>query len=373
MAAVRTPPRESLVPGVDVAAGGGAGQGKPGTATAKKPTSSGRGYRVWTISEEQSLIDGVKQLGVGSWEAIRLNPEFKLSGRTSLQLKDKWRNLVKYNHVPAALSNDQNSGCRKRTSETAEVSEQSLSPAGQDTKRQKSVSSLERGFSSSLPAVSTSDESHDSEQATQDVARLTTSSSIAFDRASAAETRVRTASDILQAALQILADANQSVSSALAASVHSTDESQSRENVRSASYIASLAQQKVVKAKAYLDETLEELAQATSSPGTSALAGRASDSEDTAESQCAVDSMKTPLSGDVQTFQTASANLTMDCYPSDIDQAEVAANVCDELRFEDWASMLLDDIDGELSTVDAVLCSGRSFPSESSFSNICAV
>ena len=44
----------------------------------KSNSVGGRGYRVWTTSEEKSLIEGVTAMGVGNWEAIRMNKKFSL-------------------------------------------------------------------------------------------------------------------------------------------------------------------------------------------------------------------------------------------------------------------------------------------------------
>lgn len=57
-----------------------------------------RGY--WCGEEEEALRRGVQKHGIGAWERIRHDPEFKiLKGRTGVQLKDKWRNLIKFQHV----------------------------------------------------------------------------------------------------------------------------------------------------------------------------------------------------------------------------------------------------------------------------------
>ncbi|MEW5316259.1 MAG: hypothetical protein WDW38_007640 [Sanguina aurantia] len=61
-----------------------------------------RGYRVWCASEEDELRAGVLKCGLGAWEVIRRDPEFPgLSDRSGVQLKDKWRNLVKFRHIGA--------------------------------------------------------------------------------------------------------------------------------------------------------------------------------------------------------------------------------------------------------------------------------
>uniref|UniRef100_A0A061RLE5 Uncharacterized protein n=1 Tax=Tetraselmis sp. GSL018 TaxID=582737 RepID=A0A061RLE5_9CHLO len=60
----------------------------------------GRAYVPWTAEEEEALRLGVLRHGVGAWQVILKDPEFAiLKTRTGIQLKDKWRNLVKFNHL----------------------------------------------------------------------------------------------------------------------------------------------------------------------------------------------------------------------------------------------------------------------------------
>eukprot|EP00775_Hariotina_reticulata_P003914 gene3914-4168_t len=62
--------------------------------------SNSREYRVWDTAEEAALRAGVKKHGLGAWERIRTDAEFNiLLHRTGVQLKDKWRNLVKFRHI----------------------------------------------------------------------------------------------------------------------------------------------------------------------------------------------------------------------------------------------------------------------------------
>lgn len=57
-----------------------------------------RGY--WDATEEQALRDAVQKHGIGAWEKMRHDVDFKvLKGRTGVQLKDKWRNLIKFQHL----------------------------------------------------------------------------------------------------------------------------------------------------------------------------------------------------------------------------------------------------------------------------------
>jgi len=59
--------------------------------------SLGKGKTLWTDKEIKTLVQGVKKFGVGHWAEILKFPGFKanLVGRTSTNLKDKWRTLRK--------------------------------------------------------------------------------------------------------------------------------------------------------------------------------------------------------------------------------------------------------------------------------------
>ncbi|XP_057805393.1 uncharacterized protein LOC131020533 isoform X7 [Salvia miltiorrhiza] len=52
-------------------------------------------HRLWTISEVRKLIEGVSQYGVGRWSRIKKLFFSASAHRTSVDLKDKWRNLLK--------------------------------------------------------------------------------------------------------------------------------------------------------------------------------------------------------------------------------------------------------------------------------------
>ncbi|CAM9272777.1 unnamed protein product [Chrysoparadoxa australica] len=49
----------------------------------------------WTEEEEESLINGVKDHGVGAWATILSDRGDSFNNRSSVDLKDKWRNLSK--------------------------------------------------------------------------------------------------------------------------------------------------------------------------------------------------------------------------------------------------------------------------------------
>ena len=56
-----------------------------------------RAKRIWTAEEEQNLNLGVEKYGLGNWAKIRDDPDFSFQeGRSSVDLKDKWRNLTSF-------------------------------------------------------------------------------------------------------------------------------------------------------------------------------------------------------------------------------------------------------------------------------------
>lgn len=52
-------------------------------------------HRLWTVSEVKKLIDGVAHFGVGKWTHIKKLLFSSSVHRTPVDLKDKWRNLLK--------------------------------------------------------------------------------------------------------------------------------------------------------------------------------------------------------------------------------------------------------------------------------------
>ncbi|XP_031119110.1 uncharacterized protein LOC116022518 isoform X2 [Ipomoea triloba] len=56
-------------------------------------------HRLWTVSEVRELIDGVSQCGVGRWSQIKRLFFSSSDHRTPVDLKDKWRNLLKATHL----------------------------------------------------------------------------------------------------------------------------------------------------------------------------------------------------------------------------------------------------------------------------------
>ncbi|KAI5437126.1 hypothetical protein KIW84_023301, partial [Lathyrus oleraceus] len=60
-------------------------------------------HRAWTLAEVTKLIEGVSRCGPGRWSEIKRQSFSSYSHRTSVDLKDKWRNLLKasFAHTPA--------------------------------------------------------------------------------------------------------------------------------------------------------------------------------------------------------------------------------------------------------------------------------
>eukprot|EP00892_Ulva_mutabilis_P000706 jgi/Ulvmu1/10636/UM066_0015.1 len=93
-----------------------------------------REYRVWRKDEERALRKGVTKHGTGAWEMIRTDAEFAdtLKNRTGVQLKDKWRNLVKFNHLsPEEMKASCGGSARTRSGLRQRAAQRSLSPGSQ--------------------------------------------------------------------------------------------------------------------------------------------------------------------------------------------------------------------------------------------------
>eukprot|EP00951_Prasinocladus_malaysianus_P022831 scaffold192690_cov40-Prasinocladus_malaysianus.AAC.1 len=99
-------------------------------------------YKAWDKEEMLLLRKGVQKHGVGSWETIRQDPEFKLLQlRTGVQIKDKWRNLVKFRH----LSDEEREAAANRTSKVTKrsaVRSNSFSAGGNASDKKQDSSQL---------------------------------------------------------------------------------------------------------------------------------------------------------------------------------------------------------------------------------------
>ncbi|CAM6032185.1 unnamed protein product, partial [Sphagnum compactum] len=81
-----------------------------------------RHRRFWDEDETECLKEGVRKYGKGKWKAILSDPSFSFKDRSSVDLKDKWRNLEMFvpwsdhevrryilldeNHVPVRTNSD---------------------------------------------------------------------------------------------------------------------------------------------------------------------------------------------------------------------------------------------------------------------------
>ncbi|KAJ6932764.1 hypothetical protein NC651_008250 [Populus alba x Populus x berolinensis] len=70
-------------------------------------------HRAWTLSEVMKLVEGVSRYGAGRWSEIKRLAFASYSYRTSVDLKDKWRNLLKASLAQTPQDNGMNS--RKST------------------------------------------------------------------------------------------------------------------------------------------------------------------------------------------------------------------------------------------------------------------
>jgi hypothetical protein len=82
------------------------------------PTAKGgmrrKHHRAWTLSEVVKLVEGVSKCGAGRWSEIKRLAFASYSYRTSVDLKDKWRNLLKASFAQTPPDDGMNS--RKPTS-----------------------------------------------------------------------------------------------------------------------------------------------------------------------------------------------------------------------------------------------------------------
>jgi hypothetical protein len=58
-------------------------------------------YRFWTLEETQALVDGVDKCGGGKWADIKKLSFSAIDKRSAVDLKDKWRNLIRIAMLPA--------------------------------------------------------------------------------------------------------------------------------------------------------------------------------------------------------------------------------------------------------------------------------
>ncbi|XP_047941381.1 uncharacterized protein LOC125188517 isoform X7 [Salvia hispanica] len=73
------------------------------------PTANGgmrrKHHRPWTLGEVVKLVEGVSKYGAGRWSEIKRLAFSSYSYRTSVDLKDKWRNLLRASMAESPMGN----------------------------------------------------------------------------------------------------------------------------------------------------------------------------------------------------------------------------------------------------------------------------
>jgi len=59
--------------------------------------STRRRPNIWDTGEEMALYRGVRKFGQGQWAKIKL--QYNFVDRTSVDLKDKWRNMIRKGRI----------------------------------------------------------------------------------------------------------------------------------------------------------------------------------------------------------------------------------------------------------------------------------
>ncbi|KAL9228516.1 hypothetical protein vseg_004090 [Gypsophila vaccaria] len=76
------------------------------------PTAKGgvrrKHHRAWTLTEVTKLVDGVSKFGPGRWSEIKRLSFSSYTYRTAVDLKDKWRNLLKASFATLSVENGMN-------------------------------------------------------------------------------------------------------------------------------------------------------------------------------------------------------------------------------------------------------------------------
>ncbi|KAI4318874.1 hypothetical protein MLD38_032532 [Melastoma candidum] len=65
----------------------------------KKGGDRRKHQRMWTLSEATKLVDGISQFGVGRWTQIKRLSFSASAHRTPIDLRDKWRNLLRASYA----------------------------------------------------------------------------------------------------------------------------------------------------------------------------------------------------------------------------------------------------------------------------------
>ncbi|VVB02429.1 unnamed protein product [Arabis nemorensis] len=67
--------------------------------TSKSRTDRRKHQRMWTVDEVVKLVDGISHFGVGKWTDIKNHFFQSVSHRTPIDIRDKWRNLLKASYT----------------------------------------------------------------------------------------------------------------------------------------------------------------------------------------------------------------------------------------------------------------------------------
>ncbi|KAM7264193.1 hypothetical protein ACFE04_001876 [Oxalis oulophora] len=70
-------------------------EGRVKNKKSHKSTDRRKNHRVWTLTEVTTLVDGISQYGTSRWTDIKRNLFPSSSYRTPIDLRDKWRNLLR--------------------------------------------------------------------------------------------------------------------------------------------------------------------------------------------------------------------------------------------------------------------------------------
>ncbi|XP_019100469.1 PREDICTED: uncharacterized protein LOC104782120 isoform X4 [Camelina sativa] len=65
------------------------------TKTSRTRSDRRKHQRMWTVDEVMTLVDGISHFGVGKWTDIKNNFFHSATHRTPVDIRDKWRNLLK--------------------------------------------------------------------------------------------------------------------------------------------------------------------------------------------------------------------------------------------------------------------------------------
>uniref|UniRef100_A0A061QXP0 Myb-like domain-containing protein n=1 Tax=Tetraselmis sp. GSL018 TaxID=582737 RepID=A0A061QXP0_9CHLO len=215
-----------------------------------------RNYHRWTPEEEAELRSAVCRFGSKNWELMRRSPEFPLlRARTATMLKNKWYKLVRSDKqsVPSEdqpLANEQSEAYSYKRSFSAHWDASEDSPAGTRPCLAFESNSYGRFHNCQYSSSELSGQPGD----------VGWSAGLAgTGPLSEAAKKLEDSLSLLREALAIQVDANEAV----AAAIESRDLGEGDEDtVRTAVYVASLAQNKAKRAREHVERARKEHAAA---------------------------------------------------------------------------------------------------------------